>query len=89
MVSDTLCPAVHILGTAGQRVLLTITGPGPSFFHTKIYIGQRTRSHRTVGNFCLSVGGRGSLRGDRAWGRGGAGGAGGLGERVGRFIAIG
>ena len=35
MVSDTLCPAVHILEpkmcTAGQRVLRTITGPGPSF----------------------------------------------------------
>ena len=35
MVSSTLCPAVYILGpkmcTAGQRVSLTITAPGPSF----------------------------------------------------------
>jgi len=29
--------------TAEQRVLLTITGPGPSFFPTQIKAGQRTR----------------------------------------------
>ena len=29
-----------------QRVLLTISGPGPSFFYTKIYAGQRTRRGR-------------------------------------------
>ena len=37
MVSSTLCPAVHILGSQNvygrQRVSLTITGPGPSFFN--------------------------------------------------------
>ena len=47
MVSDTLCPAVHILGTLNvhsrAKVLLTSAGPGPSFFYTKIYAGQRTR----------------------------------------------
>ena len=31
MVSDTLCPAIHKMCAAGQRVLLTIAGPGPSF----------------------------------------------------------
>ena len=32
--------------TAGQRVLRTITGPGPSYFKTKIYAGQRTQRGR-------------------------------------------
>ena len=57
--------------TAGQRVSLTITGPGPSFFNTKIYAGQRTRRGQYPieerRNFRPSVGGKGSLRGDGAW----------------------
>ena len=32
--------------TAGQRVLLTVTGTGPSFFYTKIYAGQQPQRGR-------------------------------------------
>ena len=46
MVSGTLCPAVHILGSqkcmAGQRVSVTITGSGlsfSSFFFLSLMIG--------------------------------------------------
>ena len=47
MVSKTLALLcafkVPKMCTAGKRVSLTITGRGPSFFHTKIYAGQRTQ----------------------------------------------
>ena len=39
--------------TAGQRVLLTITGPGLSFFHTYINAEQRTqREHVLLDVLC-------------------------------------
>ena len=72
--------------TAGQRVLLTITGPGPSFFDTKIYAGQRTRrggcpiEQRGVISICPW--GAGALKGDM--GPGGGSGA----WRGGRSLAI-
>ena len=53
--------------TAGQRILLTIIGPGPSFFYTKIYAGQQTRRGQCPiehgENFHPPVGGWGRGRG--------------------------
>ena len=66
--------------TAGQTVLLTITGPGPSFFDTKIYAGQRAQRGRCPieqrGEFLSLRGGQGLSKG--RWGLGGRGVAGGL-----------
>ena len=58
MVSSTLCPAVYILCpkmyTAGQRVWLTITGPGPSFlfFHFCLKMYDRDVLHKKMGLHC-------------------------------------
>ena len=62
MVSDTLCPAVHILGTClFFEILKFRQGSGPK--------GEDVLQKRE-GNFRPSVGGRGSLRADGVW-RGG------------------
>ena len=60
--------------TAGQRVLLTITGPGPSFLKYK-NLGRAsdpkgTMSYRTEGEFPSVHGGQGLSKGRRAGGLG-------------------
>ena len=50
---------------AGQRVLLTITGPGPSIFHFSFFYDDL---QNTSENFYLSVGGWGLIGGLGVWG---------------------